>query len=174
MTTATILCMALTLVGAVIAVNARNVMRAVLALALALIGVAGLFVLLGSPFVAAMEILIYVGGISVMMIFAVMLSYSISAGAQEKSLVRRALALLPCLAFLAVVSLTMIGTDFGPMPETSAEAWSMEAVGRALLTRYALNFELLSLVLLLAIVGSVTIARQDAPESETDGEEAGS
>jgi NADH-quinone oxidoreductase subunit J len=168
MTLATIACMAVTLAGAVIAVNARNVMRAVLALALALVGVAGLFLLLGSPFVAAMEILIYVGGISVMMIFAVMLSYSISANSPETSMARRALALLPSLGFLGLVAFTMIGTDFGTMPETSAEAWSVQAVGRALLTEYALNFELLSMVLLLAIVGSVTIARQFTDEADQE------
>lgn len=170
MSAVTIACMALTLAGAVIAVNARNMMRAVLALAVALLGIAGLFLILGSPFVAAMEVLIYVGGISVMMIFAVMLSYSISAGTPETSLARRAVALLPCLAFLIFVSLTMIGTDFGAAPETSPESWGVPAIGRALLTHYGLNFELLSLVLLLAIVGSVTIARQGAGESGRDEE----
>ena len=65
---------ALTLIGALIAVAARNIFHNVLGLVLSLIGVAGLFLYLNSPFVALMEILIYVGAICIAICFAIMLS----------------------------------------------------------------------------------------------------
>ena len=69
-----ILVVALTILGALIAVGARNIFHNVLGLAVALFGVSGLFVYLNSPFVALMEILIYVGAICIAICFAVMLS----------------------------------------------------------------------------------------------------
>ncbi len=69
-----ILVVAITILGALIAVGARKIFHNVLGLALAMFGVSGLFVYLNSPFVALMQILIYVGAICIAIIFAVMLS----------------------------------------------------------------------------------------------------
>ena len=151
------LVMVLTIAGAIIGVGARRIVHAIFGLGISLAGVALAFGLLRSPFVAAMEVLIYIGGITVAMVFAVMLS---SGGRNEpgEGTLRRALAALAALLFLVSVGLVISGTDFGPTPETADHAWSVQQIGRDLLNRFNVVFELLSVVLLLAIVGAITIA----------------
>ena len=159
--------MALCIAGAFIAVSVKNVLHAVFGLAIALLAVGGLFLYLGSPFVAAMEVLIYVGGISVAMVFAVMLSQAISSLDEGEGTVRRVLGLIPAVAFLCVIVPILGGVEASPAPEMQEAAWSVEAIGRALLTHYNLVFELLSVVLLLAILGAIAIA-QRPPKGEEE------
>ncbi len=152
-----VLVMAITAVGAVLAVSQGSIVRAIFGLAVALAGIALAFLLLGSPFLAAMEVLIYIGGITVAMAFGVMLS---SAGVDEPSEggARRVLAALGAAAFFAAVALAIAGAEFPDTPETTAEAWSVATIGRELLDRFNVVFEALSVVLLLAIVGAIVIA----------------
>lgn len=152
--------MAICIAGAFIAVSVKNVLHAVFGLAIALLAVVGLFLYLGSPFVATMEVLIYVGGISVAMVFAVMLSQAISSVDEGDGWVRRVLGLIPAIAFLVVIIPILVGHESKPAPELPAAAWSVEAIGRALLTHYNLVFEMLSVVLLLAILGAIAIAQR--------------
>ena len=158
-TLATGLLMAMSLAGALMAVTLRNVLHAIFGLAIALLGLAGLFVVLQSPFVAIMEVLIYVGGITVAMIFAVMFSTVASSRLVETPR-RRALAALGALAVFGTVATILVATDFGPPAATDAEAWTVQTIGRNLLDRFNVIFEALSVVLLMAIVGAILIARK--------------
>ena len=177
------LTMAVVVAGAFLAVALRNILHAIFGLALSLVGVAGLFLLLGSPFVATMEVLIYVGGISVAMVFAVMLSTTInpggSAGGEEAG---RSwfVGVVPTLAFMAVTGWVVTRSDMGLRTDVDASTWLADAgaaeMGRTLLVRYNLVFEVLSVVLLLAIVGAVCIARRQpaviASDVSAEGEGA--
>lgn len=161
MTVATGLLMAVTIAGALVAVNVRNILHAIFGLALALLGIAGLFLILGSPFVAAMEVLIYVGGISVAMVFAVMLS-SVTHVEPEGG-TRRLLAALAAGTLVAgvVVAVHHAGFPVDAVGVTDPEAWSVQKIGVELLDRYNVVFETLSVILLLAIIGAITIANRD-------------
>jgi NADH:ubiquinone oxidoreductase subunit 6 (subunit J) len=155
---------ATTVAGAFIAVLSRRIIRSVAGLAVCCIGLAGLYYFLNSPFLALMEILIYVGAVCVTIIFGVMLSEPDEPQPQEKP-AREAwwggLAALVSLAvFWGVARLSLLGGWPAPASGAApAERWSVEAIGRALLTTYSLPFELISLVLLVAILGALTIAR---------------
>lgn len=169
------LIVALTVAGALLSVAQRNIVRSIFGLAIALLGVALAFLVLGSPFVAAMEVLIYIGGITVAMVFAVMLS---SAGRleTEASVARRVIAAILALAFFSAIALVITSAEFASAPEMpaaiAAERWSVEELGRNLIDRFNVVFELLSIVLLVAILGAVTIASRvgDADDPPT-GEE---
>jgi NADH-quinone oxidoreductase subunit J len=148
--------------GGLLAVGLSNVLYAIFALGLTLLGLAGLYLALEAPFVAAMQILIYIGGISVAMAFAVMLSASL--GVKHVPLPRlkvvgaAAGALLFFVATLLIVGSTEFATSgraAGP-PETS-----VVELGRRLLGEYGLAFEVLSIVLLAAIIGAVVIAKKE-------------
>lgn len=162
------LVMIVAVAGAVFASTTRNIVHAIFALAISLGAIALAFLILESPFVAAMEVLIYIGGISVAMVFAVMLS-SVGQGAPVESGARRVSAGVAAIAFFAAVAAVVIGADLDglPTPETSAEAWSVQAIGRDLLDRFNVVFELLSVVLLLAILGAVTIASRSRDDAES-------
>ena len=156
--------MAVTVVAAFFAATLRNVLHAIFGLAVALFGVAGVFLILGSPFVAAMEVLIYIGGISVAMVFAVMLSTVVAAPREGGR--RRIWAAVATLAFFATVAALLARADFGPDVEQSADKWSVTEIGGDLLTHYNVVFELLSVVLLVAIVGAIAISRRERPAAE--------
>lgn len=161
--------MVLMLAGAALAVWSSNILHAVFGLAISLVGVAGAFLALGNPFVAVMEVLIYVGGIAVTMIFAVMLS-SVASPQERESGRRRLLAALVAGAFLAAGVILIANADFGPGKHLAVHHWGLEAVGRSLLDRFNLAFETLSVVLLLAIVGAIVISRKEPqlPHAETE------
>jgi NADH-quinone oxidoreductase subunit J len=152
---------ATTVAGALLAVLSTRIIRSVCGLALCCIGLAGLYYFLNSPFLALMEILIYVGAVCVTIIFGVMLSEPDEPEPQEKRS-REALwggvALLVSAAiFWGVARLDLQGR--WPAPAAPVGDGSVQAIGISLLTTYSLPFELISLVLLVAILGALAIAR---------------
>lgn len=148
------------LAGAFLAVTRANILHAVFGLAICLVGVAGAFLALGSPFVAIMEVLIYVGGIAVTMIFAVMLS-SVNSPMERKGAARKLLGALAAGLFFLAGTLIILDADLTSGAQLPPEAWSLKAIGANLLERFNLAFEVLSLVLLLAIVGAIVIVRKE-------------
>ncbi|MBK8482669.1 MAG: NADH-quinone oxidoreductase subunit J [Proteobacteria bacterium] len=150
---------ALALVGAALAVSLPNILHAIFSLALSLIGVALLFLSLGSPFVAAMQVLIYVGGISVAMVFAVMFAFALREQPRAAAWRRRGLAGAAALGVFVALAPTLVRARW--VRRLGGDDWSVAALGRALLQHYNVVFEALSLVLLLAIVGAIIIARKE-------------
>jgi NADH:ubiquinone oxidoreductase subunit 6 (subunit J) len=157
-TAAFFLVVALTLVGAFIAVAARNIFHNVLGLAASLFGVAGLFLYLNSPFVALMEILIYVGAICIAICFAIMLSEPLHLPRPPRSKTKMLGALVGAGAVFAFLALLVKKTTWVPAMERSKD-WSITTIGHYLLTNYALIFELVSLLLLVAMLGAIVTAR---------------
>ena len=149
-----------TVLGAVIATNSMRLIRAVTGLAICFIGLAGLYYYLHSPFVALMEMLIYVGAVTVTIVFAVMLADpnpekdtgkgSIFAGPLSFT--------LGAMLFWGLSSLA--GKTAWILPAARINDGSLEEVGKSLLTNYSMVFELISLVLLIAILGALVLARQ--------------
>ncbi len=165
MSTFVLFAMGTALLGAMLAVSLSNILYAIFGLGLALLGVAGLFLSLGSPFVAAMQVLIYVGGITVAMVFAVMLSFAMGAKtATGVGLWTRLGALIPVGVLAAAVGLGIQNEGLDAVVLDVTEAIPIADMGMALLQQFNLVFETLSVVLLLAIVGAVTIARKPPEE----------
>ncbi len=154
-------CVATTVAGGLLAVFTVRIIRSVCGLALCCIGLAGLYYFLHSPFLALMEILIYVGAVCVTIIFAVMLAEpeeNVSREGRARDLVWMVSAvLLAGVVFYAVSRLGLSGP--WPAPPAPPGDASVKAIGISLLTTYSLAFELISLVLLVAILGALVIAR---------------
>lgn len=148
---------ALTLTGALIAVFPRNILYNVLGLIVCLTGVAGIFVYLGSPFIAMMELLIYVGAICISIIFAIMLSRPLHLSLPKRRLPKVGLALGVGAAVFIMLSAIISRTEWQPAATRSSD-WSVTTLGTYLLTRYDLVFEVISLVLLVAILGAIIIS----------------
>ena len=148
---------ALTFAGALIAVLPRNILYNVLGLALCLTGVAGLFLYLGSPFIALMELLIYVGAICISIVFAIMLSRPLHITLPRRHLPKVGMASGVGLLLLVILSAVVSRTPWQAAPVRSSD-WSITTLGAYLLTRYDLVFEAISLVLLVAILGAIIIS----------------
>lgn len=148
--------------GALLAALSRWVIRSVCGLALCCLGLAGLYYYLHSPFLALMEILIYIGAVCVTIIFAVMLAEPEETVPTEEKRVGG----LFWVGGGLLVSVSLFGTLawLGTQPSWTAPAerltdGSVRAIGISLLTTYSLAFELISLVLMVAILGALAVAR---------------
>ncbi len=157
-TMAFLMVVGMTLGGAVIAVGARNIFHNVLGLALSLIGVAGIFVYLNSPFVALMEILIYVGAICIAICFAIMLSQPMHLKGPPRSILKSLGALLGAGSVMGFLMLLTRKTTWVAAAQRSQD-WSITTIGHYLLTNYSLIFEVISLLLLVAMLGAIVTAR---------------
>lgn len=156
-----VFCLATLVAGALIAVASARLIRAVCGLAICCFGLAGLYFFLSSPFLALMEILIYVGAVCVTIVFAVMLAEPDEPKADEKKgtpLVWTGFALVAGMAIMFSVVRLGLGWDWVG-PASRVNDGSIKAIGTALLTTYSMAFELISLALLVAILGALAIAR---------------
>jgi len=151
---------AITLVSAAIVVYSKNLVYSAFNLLFTFFGVAGIYVLLGADFIAVVQILVYVGGILILMLFGVMLTnkvvnVQIKAGAVN--VIPASIGVL-LLAGLLIYIMTTTGWTIQPAanPETT-----VFGLGKVLLTDYILIFELLAILLLVAMIGAATIARRD-------------
>jgi NADH-quinone oxidoreductase subunit J len=150
-----------TIAGAVIAALSQRIIRGVSGLMIACIGLAGLYYFLHSPVLALMEILIYVGAVCVTIVFGVMLSEP-DEPAREGERSTRAIwatgaALIAAGVFWSIALLSLRGPWTAPTERLTDG--SIAAIGVSLLTTYSMAFELISLVLLVAILGALVIAR---------------
>src|SRR5476649_1199070 len=146
----------------------RNPIYSVLLLIGSFGALSGLYVMLDAPFVAVIQIIVYAGAIMVLFLFVVML---LNAPAEETEYDQKVHPLLrpgPMRfgAFLAVVlgaelvwALTKDGGESGAFP--GAAVSSVRAIGRSLFTNYAFAFEVTSILILVAMVGAVVLAKQD-------------
>ena len=155
---------ALALLGAVAVVTTRNVVHAALFLLIALTGVAGAFVLLYAEFLALVQVLIYGGAITIVILFALMLTRS---GEYEASGENRR------WPFAAAVSLGLFVllagafiSDSGRYNSSQRSAIDVEELGTALFELWAVPFEIASIVLLVALIGAVVIGRASPDEDE--------
>ncbi|MEO0564643.1 MAG: NADH-quinone oxidoreductase subunit J, partial [Chloroflexota bacterium] len=158
-----------TLLGAALTVWSRNLFHSALWLVVSLFGVAGLFVLLSAPFLAAIQILVYIGAIAILFIFAVMLTRSLTADTIGELFTKQwwvgafaGAALFGALLFGVV--LPVWGPN-GTMPNQplSVNVAETRDIGLALVSGngFVLPFEVASLLLTAAMVGAIVIARED-------------
>lgn len=159
----------LTLGGALVAVLPKNIVQNVFGLALSLSGVAGLYVFLNSGFLAMMQVLIYVGAICVAIIFAIMLSEPMHLTVPPRAVPKVMLALVVSLAVIIIFGFLLGHTQFGPELAQPVGDWSIKHIGLMLFTRYEFMFELISLVLLVAILGAIITAAVLVPAGRGKG-----
>ena len=138
----------------------NNIVYSAFALMGTLLGAAGLFVLLAADFVAVIQVLIYVGGILVLMLFAVMLTHRVA----DVRVSNRALGRWPTLLVIAAVGAVMgraLAITNWHQADPAVPAPTTYGIGDGLLTGYVLPFELASIVLLAALIGAVVLSRKE-------------
>ena len=149
----------ITLGAAVAVVTSKNLFHSALFLILSFVGVAGLYILLEAGFLAVVQIMVYVGAISILIIFAIMLTRRLMA----KDLVQRnaqwGISALVVLLLFAVLSFVLLRVDW-PVVAGDVSPESISILGQELMNTYALPFEVASVLLLVALVGSIIIARE--------------
>ena len=154
----------LTIAGAAAALTLRNLVHCVLALMLAFVGLAGLYLQLDAQFIGFAQILVYIGAVAILIVFAVLLTRGAESPSQS--------IVSPSWAISSVVSVVVFGIlawtirssvatrhSIPPQPEVT-----VRQIGDALMSRFALPLEVIGLLLTAALVGAVTIAMQEKRE----------
>jgi len=150
----------LTILSACVVVFSRNVVYSAFALLFTFMGVAGLYVLLNADFLAVTQVLVYVGGILVLILFGVMLTSKVVSVDMKTGSIQT----IPALVLAAVVGGTLAGIFYATWKGTAAPALGPETttpgLGTQLMTSYLLPFEIASVVLVVALVGAAMMARR--------------
>ncbi|MDD5308970.1 MAG: NADH-quinone oxidoreductase subunit J [Deltaproteobacteria bacterium] len=161
---------AMSLFFAIATVTARRLLRAAVALMFVLVLSAGFYVMLAAEFLAGVQVLVYVGGIVVVIVFVIMLTSSVDLLEERPPLLRKALGALAAIGFFGTTAAVYLTTDFGAAADAAPPAESARAIGAALLDYgphgYVVPFEVISLLLLAALVGGIAVARRSPPPSQ--------
>jgi NADH:ubiquinone oxidoreductase subunit 6 (subunit J) len=149
-----------TLIGsALLVVTLRDIIRSGLAMILAFGALAGIYVMLGAPLVAAAQVIVYIGAIAVLILFAVMLTQAKNAPVRLVFQTQAIPAAVAAIVLAVVVALSVTATDWG---EAGARiATGTQALARLLFTDYVLPLEVVSVLLLAAVIGGVYLAKRE-------------
>lgn len=151
---------AITILSALLVVTARNIVHSAFYLLFTFFGVAGLYVLLGADFIAIVQLMVYIGGILILLIFGVMLTSRITSVDIRTGTAHIIPAIVGIGVLWGAITAMMLKTDWIVNPSVSMEPTILN-IGRLLITDYVLIFELFGILLLIALIGAATIARRD-------------
>ncbi|WP_071393301.1 NADH-quinone oxidoreductase subunit J [Bacillus tuaregi] len=151
--------------GGVLLLNLTKVVHMVLALVATFISIAGIYILLSAEFLAVVQILIYSGAITIIMLFGIMLTRHDDKDETTAGWGKRIALFVGVASFAAVVYLGIYNLDF-PVQDVELHVNNTEQIGVALYSKYIIPFELTSIVLLVALIGAIMLAKRDKKEAD--------
>jgi NADH-quinone oxidoreductase subunit J len=153
----------LTIGSACVVVFSRNMIYAVFSLLFTFFGVAGIYVLLNADFLAVTQIMIYIGGILVLLIFGIMLTSNITGvdikSGQTGKIQMFFAGIFSLIIIVGLIFIALTTKWYSAVPSAEVNS-TIELIGKSLLTNYLLAFESASVLLLIAIIGAALIARR--------------
>jgi NADH:ubiquinone oxidoreductase subunit 6 (subunit J) len=150
--------------AALLVVLGRNIIRSGLWMVLSFAALAGIYALLGATLVAAAQVLIYIGAISVLVLFAIMLTQSKFAPAKLVFHHQAWAAAIAAVVLALILTVVVLATSW-PLAGDGPVFVSAQAIAQLLYSDYVLAFEVVSVLLLAAVIGGVFLAkREDAPD----------
>ena len=153
--------------SAAVVVLSRTLIYSAFALLFTFFGVAGLYVLLGADFLAATQLLIYVGGILVLLLFGVMLTNNVIDVEMKTGVLQTYPGAIVCGATAGALLVVFWSTDWNVVQNDGAVTSTSYTLGEMFMTTYLLPFEIASVILLVALVGAALTARRDKPIQES-------
>lgn len=150
----------LMLVSGLAVVTMRDIIRCGLAMIVCFLSLAGIYVVIGAPLVAAAQVIVYIGAISVLVLFAIMLTQSKAAPARLVFQTQAVPAAIASIILAVLVALGVAATDWSAASERIRLASA--TLARVLFDQYVLPFEVVSVLLLAAVIGGVFIAKRES------------
>jgi NADH-quinone oxidoreductase subunit J len=151
--------------GGILMLNVTKVVHMVVSLVFTFVSIAGLYVLLSAEFVAAVQILIYSGAITIIMLFGIMLTRHEDEEQSTAGSGRKLTTFLGIAAFALVMYLGIYDLKLGE-PTANLHVKNTEQIGISLYSHFVIPFELTSVLLLVALVGAIILAKKDEKEEE--------
>lgn len=158
--------MAVILVFALGVVTLRNLFHCALCLAAALIGTAVIYVVLQAEYLAAIQVLLYVGAVVTLVIFAIMLTEHLAGKTVRQNNSQSLPAIAGLLGFVWLLVVLILKTPWPVTPTALKAKISVMGLGKALMGTYVFPFEVISIVLIAALIGTVVIAKKDPEEKQ--------
>jgi len=152
------------LLAAILVVTMRDIIRCGLAMMVCFGALAGIYVMVGAPLVAAAQVLVYIGAISVLILFAIMLTETKLAPSRLVFQTQAAPAALASVLLALVTVLAILATDWGEL--AARDNVATRAVAEALFTQWVLPFEVVGVLLLAAVIGGVFLAKRERGSEE--------
>jgi NADH-quinone oxidoreductase subunit J len=156
---------AVVLISGVMVVSLKNIFHCAIFLIFCLSGVAGIFVLLHAEFLAVAQVLIYVGAVSILMVFAIMLTTNLASRKIVQTNRNASVAVFGSLIFVVgawwLIKATIADGLIKPVVE-ALPAENVLTLGKMLMTQYMLPFEVISVLLLAAMIGAIVLARRES------------
>jgi len=159
-----------TLLGAAFAMSLRNLVHCALAMAIAFSGVAALYLQLAAQFVGFAEILVYVGAIAILIVFAILLTRSGEAPEQSVLTSGWLAGIAVSALVFTVLGWAVLNSSAIPRQTSPAPVVTVKNIGDALMTKFVLPLEIIGLVLTIALIGAVLIALKEGSQSKADDE----
>ena len=151
---------ALTISSALMVVSSKSLVYSAYSLLFTFIGVTGLYVFLWADFLAVVQVVVYVGGILVLIIFGIMLTNKISSANISHTSVQKRAGVFVVIGFIGVLGYVIFNTPWIQLPNTEPVD-TTRAIGNLLMIDYLLPFEAASFLLLGALIGETTLSRKD-------------
>jgi NADH-quinone oxidoreductase subunit J len=155
----------LTVAGAVAAMSLRDLIHSVLALTFAFAGLAAVYLLLGAQFIGLAQILVYIGAVAILIVFAILLTRDAGASSRSavsSSWIESGTVALVIFCVLAWAIHHSVASRPAVLPQPEA---SMQQIGNALMLRFALPLEVVGVLLTVALIGAVTLAMREKQET---------
>jgi NADH:ubiquinone oxidoreductase subunit 6 (subunit J) len=149
------------IVSALMVVTLKNIFHCALALILCLFAVAGIYILLNAEFLAAAQVLIYVGAVSILMIFAVMLTSKLASQKIRQTNENSLTAFFICLIFAFSAILLIAKTAVWRYSDKTLPPENALTIGKYLMTEFMLPFEVVSVLMVAALIGAIALARKE-------------
>jgi len=153
----------LTIASALMVVTSPNLVHSAVSLLFTLFSIAAIYVFLYADFIAATQVVVYVGGILVLIIFGVMLTNKIDDATIKSPTHNRIPGIISCLVVLYIQFMVILNTDWYRAEEIVRES-TIKDIGNLLLTKYLLPFEVVSILLLAALIGAAMLSRKKVEE----------
>ncbi len=155
-----------TLGAAVAVVTNKNILHSAFYLVLAFVGIASIYVLLEAPFIAVVQVLVYIGAIAILIVFAIMLTRRIMSKDIEQRNAQWIWSALGALILFGVLGWIVYSANW-PVVQGAVPDDPIALLGQELLTTYVVPFEIASVLLLAALVGSIVIGREREQDSRS-------
>lgn len=155
------------IIGGVLLLNLTKVVHMVVALIFTFVSIAGIYVLLSAEFVAAVQILIYSGAITIIMLFGIMLTKHDDSGETTTGKWRKVFLFLGIVGFAIAVYIGIYDFNIEQVP-TDLHVENTMKIGEVLYSKWVIPFELTSVLLLVALVGSIILAKKEDKEADKE------
>lgn len=149
------------IVGAMLMISFTKVVHMVVSLAFVFLSLAGIYILLEAEFVAFVQVLVYAGAISILMIFGIMMTRHDKQEEKAAKSKRAVLAFIGCAVLFGALFFAIRGTTFPATEDVPLAVDNTLQIGKLLYTEHVIPFELLSVLLTVAFIGAIVLAKSD-------------